>query len=480
MSFSKLKLLVKDSALYGISGIISRMITIFLVPVYTRIFNPADYGVINLVNVTFFLIGLLCVCALDNAAARWFYDTQDQEEQKKTIASWFWFQLGVSVLMALVLLAGSPLFAKYLLHIPYEKMRDFWLLACLTLLTNILPAIILNWYRLQRRPVATVLFSLSQSICTIGLTILFVVFLKWHIMGVYAALFLSSSIFSIVALLQIYPWLLFRFLNKVRTREMLHFSFPMIPAALAFWLLNSTDAYFLLYYRNQTEVGLFSIGASLAAGVTLFTGAFQQAWGPFAFSIINEPDAKLTYANVFLAFGLISSVIILAMFLFSPELLMLLTTPQYYGAAWVAPILSINIVLIGFTYIAVIGASIAKNTTYYATGVIMAAIITVLLNILLIPVWGKEGSAIATVLAQLIVPVYLFYKSNKLYPIPFNYVAVSISMVVAIAIGILIRYLPLPSLITSITVKAAILLLFTGFMLYFVKGIFSKIFNKPL
>lgn len=482
MSFSKIKLLVKDSALYGISGIISRMITIFLVPVYTRIFVPADYGIINLVNITFFLIGLLCVCGLDNAAARWFYDTQEQEEQKKTIASWFWFQLGISVLMALLLLAGSPLFANYLLHVSYPEMRIFWMLACGTLVTNILPAIIWNWYRLHRRPIATVIFSLSQSLCTIGLTILFVVFLKWHITGVYAALFLSSLLFSIIALIQIYPWLLLKYFQKNRIREMLHFSLPMIPAALAFWLLNSTDAYFLLYFKDQTEVGLFSIGASLAMGVSLFTGAFQQAWGPFAFSIINEPDAKETYANVFLVFGIICSIIILGMFLFSPEILMLLTTPQYYSAAWVASILSINIILIGFTYIASLGASIAKNTTFYATGVIAAAIVTVLLDILLIPIWGKEGSAIATVLAQLIVPVYLFYQSNKLYPINYNYTQVVAIIIAAVSVGTTVRFIDqwALNLIATILFKLFIIVLFTASILYFTKDNFILLIKRKV
>jgi O-antigen/teichoic acid export membrane protein len=256
----------------------------------------------------------------------------------------------------------------------------------------------------------------------------------------------------------------------------------MIPAALSFWLLNSTDAYFLLYFKDQTEVGLFSIGASLATGVSLFTGAFQQAWGPFAFSIINEPDAKETYANVFLVFGIICSIIILGMFLFSPELLMLLTTPQYYSAAWVASILSINVVLIGFTYIASIGASIAKNTTFYATGIIVAAVITVLLDILLIPIWNKEGSAIATVLAQLIVPVYLFYKSNKLYPINYNYTQVIAIMLAAVSVGASIRFIDQWrfGLITIIVLKLFIILLFTAVILYFTKSRFILLLKKKL
>jgi O-antigen/teichoic acid export membrane protein len=480
MSFSKIKVLAKDSILYGITGIISRAITIFMVPVYTRIFAPADFGIINLVNITFFLIGLFAVCALDNAAARWFYDTKDSEDQKTTIATWFWFQLGASIFLAVLLYASSPLFAKYLLKVPYHQIHYPWLMACCNLITNILPTLILNWYRLDRKPVATLFFSLSQSLFTIGLTILFVVYLKWHISGVYAALFLSSFLFSLIALVQIYPWLYLKYLNKQRLREMLRFSLPMMPAALAFWLLNSTDAYFILYFKNKTEVGLFSIGASLASGVTLFTGAFQQAWGPFAFSILNEPDAKKTYANVFLAFGSISSIIILAMFLMSPELLVLFTTPDYYSAAWVAPILSINVVLIGFTYIASVGASIAKNTTFYATGVLIAAVLTVLLDLLLIPAWGKEGSALATVIAQVFVPAYLFYKSNKLYPINYNYLRVVFYILGAISIGIIIRQIDMKDIILAIGFKVSIIFLYTGLLIYFSKEIFNPLFRRSL
>jgi O-antigen/teichoic acid export membrane protein len=464
VSLSKIKSLVKDSLIYGIAGIISRMITVFLVPVYTRIFQPSDYGIIALINTTFFIVSLLSVCALDSSAARWYYDTDEELDRKRTFASWFWFQLGFSVLLAALMFSSIQFFSRFVLRTSLKEVLWIWLLPCATLITNVLPNIIWNWYRLNRRPKATIVYTLSQSLLTIALTILFVVVLKWGVVGVYAALFLSSFLFSVIALFALAGWIHFRFFSKIRLKEMLRFSLPLVPAAIAFWLINSTDAYFIQYFKNPKEVGLFAVGASLASGVSLFTGAFQQAWGPFAFSIMNEPDAKKTYATVFLIFGVVSSAILLGMFLFSPEILILLTTSKYYDAAWVASILSINIILISFTYIASIGSSIAKNNKYYSIGILIASVLTVLLDILLIPKWGKEGSAIATVVAQLIVPIYLFYKADKLYPVPYRFGAVTLLLSCSVALGIVGRIFTFQNSLNELVTKGVIFLVFVSFI----------------
>jgi O-antigen/teichoic acid export membrane protein len=470
MSYNKLRSLAKDSAVYGVAGVVNRMLTVLLVPVYTRIFLPADYGVLNLINTTFFLVGLLSACALDNAAARWYYDTESEENRKQTFASWFWFQFALSISLALVMFAAMPFFAKNVLGLPVQQLRTLWLLACATLVTNILPFMIWNWYRLRRRAKATIIFTLAQSIVTLLLTVLLVVVLKWHITGVFAALFFSSFTFSVVALFQMRPWLEVRYADWQRMKDMLRFAGPMVPAALAFWLINSTDAYFIRYFKDQTEVGLFAVGASMASAISLLTGAFQQAWGPFALSISKEADAPQVYAQVFYYFGAISSLVVLGMFLFSPEGLMIFTTPRYYGAAWVASILSINIVLIAFTYIASIGTSIAKNSIHYSVGVFIAAAVTVVLDLLLIPLWGKEGSALATVLAQLIVPVYLFYRAQKLFFVPYPFAKVAGLFTVAVLTGLGGRLLPIVNTGTQTILKVLIFFIFSGSLYYFLRN----------
>lgn len=416
------------------------MITIFLVPFYTRVFLPSDYGVLSLVNNTFFLVGMFSICALDSAAGRWFYETQDVTDHKKTFASWFWFQMLMSVGLCVLMLLISPFAAKNLLNLEWRKMWFIWLIPSATLITNILPAIIWNWYRFHRKAVAIIVFSISQSLLTILLTLLFVLVLKMGIPGVLLALFISTGVFSIVAAFQLKGWLSIKYFSMPRLKEMLRFSVPLIPVSIAYWLLNSTDSYFINHYSNTSEVGLFAIGSSLAAGVGLFTNAFQQAWGPFAYSIMKEPTAPRVYGKVFEYFGVVSSILILLMFLFSPELLMIFTHPKYYGASWVASILSINIVLITFSYIASVGTNIMKNTIAYSKAVFIASVITIILDIILIPRWGKEGSAIATVIAQVCIPAFLFYKSQKLFYIPYRFSYVVFVILLSIMIGVIIRY----------------------------------------
>ena len=449
----QLKQLGSDSLIYGLSGVVTRMISIFLIPIYTRLFVPEDYGIINLINTTFFLLGLLVVCALDNSASRWFYDSKDEADHKQTFGTWIWFQFILSIAVAIIVILLSP----YLVNTFFKEDGKpiYFILPAITLITNILPAVINNWYRVHRRPLATVLFSLFQSIVTIGLSVLFVIVFRWHITGVFAALAISSAIFSLVALQQMHGWFSTKYFSKQRLIVMLKYAVPFIPAAIAYWLLNSTDSYFIAFFKDKAEVGLFGIGAGLASGIALFTVAFQQAWGPFAFSIMNDENAKQVYANVFLLYGYVTGFLAALLMLFAPEILMILTAPAYHDAAWVAGILSYNLVLIGFTYIASIGISIAKITAPYGIAMLFATILTIILDIILIPKFGKEGSAIATVAAQLIVPAYLFYKGHQVYPIKYKYVEVLLAIVSMALLVVAVRFISFETLGLQIAVKIA-------------------------
>ena len=234
----------------------------------------------------------------------------------------------------------------------------------------------------------------------------------------------------------------------------------------------------LAYFKNNAEVGLFGIGASLAAGMSLFTGAFQQAWGPFAFSIVNDENAKQVYANVFLLYSYLMGFLAANLMLFAPEVLQLLTAPAYHDSAWVAGILAYNLVLIGFTYIASIGISIAKVTAPYGYAMLFATMLTIILDILLIPKFGKEGSAIATVVAQLLVPAYLFYRGHKIYPIPYKFVEGFVAIAGMAFITVIIRFIHFNSIAIQITVKIISALCLLTFIIVYNKAKLQLVFKK--
>ncbi len=472
-----LKQLTSDSLIYGISGIISKMIAIFLVPVYTRLFLPKDYGIINLINTSFFLINILIVCGLDNSVARWFYDSQEETDHKKTFGTYIWFQLVLAGIVAAIIIVCAPSINQ--LFINEGSKPIYIILPAITLLTNILPGVLINWFRLHRRPVATVIFTISQTLTTVGLTVLFVIVLRWHITGVFAALAISTTIYSLVAIFFLKGWISIAYFNKARLLVMLKFALPMIPAALSYWLLNSTDSYFIVFFtKSTTQVGLFGIGAALASVLGLFTGAFQQAWGPFAFSLIENPDAKKVYANVFLMFGSGMALLAALLMIFAPEALMLFTTPQYYDSAWVAGILGYNLFLIGLSYIAIIGVSIHKTTSPYGIAMVYATILTLLLNVILIPILGKEGSALATVGAQIIVPVYLFYKGQKVYPIPYKFKQITILTLGLAGTAVVVRFIPFGSLLVQVFVKIFVAVSMVAVMFFLNRNAFKSLLSS--
>lgn len=472
-----LKQLAGDSLIYGLPGIVSKMIGIFLVPIYTRLFLPKDYGIINLINTTFFLMGILVVSGLDSAVGRWFYESKEQTDHKKSFASYIWFQIIAATLASIIIILISP----YISHTFFkeEGKSIYFILPALSLITNILPNVLINWYRVHQKPVATVIFSILQTLTAIGLTILFVIILHWHITGVFAALTISSAIFSIVAIFQLKGWLNITHLKKDRLRIMLKFALPFIPAALSYWLLNNTDSYFIAYFTKSTaQVGLFSVGAVIASGLTLFTGAFQQAWGPFAFSLIENPDARKIYANVFLLYGYIIGLLAALLMLFAPEALMIFTTPQYYDSAWVAGILGYNLFLIGLTYIAIIGISINKTSAPYGMAMLYATILTIVLNLILIPKYGKEGSALATVIAQILVPVYLFYKSQQVYPIPYKFTEVIIITIGLLAATVTVRLIHFNDFWISLFVKITLTILLMAAVFFLKRKPFNSVLLK--
>jgi O-antigen/teichoic acid export membrane protein len=471
--FQQLKQLASDSLIYGLSGVVTKMIGILLVPIYTRIFLPDDYGIITLITTTFFLIGVLITFALDNSAARWFYDSSNVTEQKKTFAVYIWFQFATATVIAIIVIIVSYFFASHLIH--KDNAPIYLILPAISLITNILPIVLINWYRVHRRPIATVVFTIASTLTTIGLTVLYVIKWHWGIIGVFAAITTSTILFSLLAMHQLWHWLSFKYFNKVRLKEMLRFAAPMVPAAIAYWLLNNTDAYFIAYFKDKSAVGLFSIGAMMASAIGLFTGAFQQAWGPFAFSIIHNDNAKDVYAKVFLIFGSFIAVVAATLMLFAPEVLMLFASPLYYDGAWVTGILGYNLVLISFSYIAIIGVSIKKTTLPYATAMLYASIATVLLDVLLIPKFGIEGSAIATVLAQIIVPVYIFYKGQKVYFIPYEFKKVAILLISFLVVAVCVRKVQFSSLYIQVGIKLAFLAIITIVHFKSLKKLFTKI-----
>jgi O-antigen/teichoic acid export membrane protein len=412
------KKLAGDGLIYGLSGIIARFVSIFIIPIYTRYFPPEEFAIINLINVAFVAISILVVLGLDNSVALWYWEKEDVEERKKTFASWFWFLFLTSFAVLLtVVLSGNQM---SLLLLQSKEYKNLLLLAGLSFFFNSFSNVYSNWLKIQRKAMATVLFTLVISIGNIACAIYLVAYLHLGIEGVFLAQLLVSVVSFLYVIIAMRHWIHWKYFCKKRLKEMLHFSLPLIPAAFCSWLISSAGIYFIQYFESKYEVGLYQIGNTIATIVSLATYAFINAWTPLALSMHKKDYAKSFYSSSFIVFLLYASTVLVALFLFVPEILYLFTSPNYYPAALVAGLLGLNLLVSSTIQIVSIGSAIAKNNKSYSKAVVMGAVLTVLGYVVLVPFWGKEGSAVASIVSTLITVILVYRYSQKLYFIPYN------------------------------------------------------------
>jgi O-antigen/teichoic acid export membrane protein len=255
----------------------------------------------------------------------------------------------------------------------------------------------------------------------IGLTILFVIYFEWGIEGIFLAMLFSSLLNFLLCLYMMKDWLSFSNYDKNLHKKMINFGLPLVPASIAYWVSNSSASYFLNFSLNQTEVGLFQVGASLATGVLLITGAFQMAIGPFIFSQKDGPDIKLLINRVFLGYISITTIIVSVISVFAYEILVILTREAYYPSKSVVPVLAFNFFLLGLNYIGALGLNIAKDNKPYMYAVISGSVLNILLFFLLIPIFGIVGAAWSMTLSNIVVTSVIFNSSIKRYPIKFYF-----------------------------------------------------------
>ena len=397
-----LKQLATESLIYGFSGAIGSFLSMLFLPFFTRVFSPEDYGVIGLVTTTVTLLMIFGVLGIDSAAGRWYWDSEDIQERKKTIASWIWLQLGVSTAIGLVLFSLSDLAASTLLG--RKEAGVYFRLGALTLPLSVMSGVAVGWMRLERRPFPTVFFSLATSLVNVLAALTLVFHFRAGIAGIFWGQVLAFLLGSAAAVYVLRDWANPGWFQWTRTREMLAFSLPLIPGSMAFWVVNLSGRYFIQGYSTTAEVGLFQVGSSIATAVALVTGAFQQAWGPFALSIHKQSDSRQVYADTFLLYLWGTCFLSVFLSLFSREILGIFTTKAYLSADRVICILSFNYVLIGLNYIAVLGSTIVKSIKPYGIAILVSGCFAILLNFFLVPRYGKEGAALATLLSPTVRP----------------------------------------------------------------------------
>ena len=336
-----LKQLAGESAIYGVSSTINVLLGVILMPLLTHVFTVTEYGVYTLVEGAFVLLTMLVVLGLDNASARWFYESDDWADRRRTIGSWFWCQLAASAGLAALLIGFAPAISALV-----TDSRDYALVV--RLMGAVLPfqavhRVFQNWLRYQRRAWAAVAFASSTAVATVVLVLYVVVVRRQGLAGFYAARLAAWAVAAAVAAFCLRGWISWKTFSPERLKTMLVFGLPFVPVAVGTWAMRYTDRYILKELCGSEEVGLFGAAFQIAMGVGVVVTAFTQAWGPFAFSLLQHRDSRRVYARVLDAYAFLGCGLCTAVALAAPLLVQILAPPGVLGRRLVRGVLGLRI-----------------------------------------------------------------------------------------------------------------------------------------
>ena len=481
------KKIFQQTAIYGLAAVFPKVIGFFLVPFHTDLMKNDAYGEYSVIFSVMMLLNVILSFGMETAFFR-FYNARDNKQEVINNSMLF---LTASTLIFGVLGFAFVDFWSYLLQIPTNILYYvLWIL--------ILDALVIVPFaklRADQRPIYYSAIRIGNVCIYSILNVFFLYFMPlWAehapsstLASYYIAdfqveyIFIANLVASAVTFLiftKNYWQLNFKF-NKELLQQMLRYSFPVMVAGLAFAINESFDKILLQRLLPadiaSAEVGKYAACYKLGLFMVLFRQAYTLGIEPFFFNYAKNDDAPTKYATVTKYFILMGSLIMLGVVVFADILKVLfIRNESYWDAMIVVPLIILANLCMGIYTNLSVWYKLRDKTSMGAYISIFGAVLTLIFNYALIPIWGYMGSAIATLLAYASMMLVSYVLGQKYYPIPYDKKAIGIYL----GLSILLSYVYFYHFRENYLVGFAALLLFGVVVYSQEKNTFKRMLRK--
>ncbi len=415
--FASVQRLFRHLVVYGSADAAALVINTVLLPVFTRVLSLQEYGVLALVLVLEAFLKVLFRWGLDTSFLRLHYDSSNPERQRELAGTAAMLLFAVDGLLLVWLWAASTWISEQL----FGTASEAWVIRLLAvnLFVSTFHFLPLTQMRIEERSRAVAGWSVVRAFGTIAARLVFVVGLRWSVLGFMAA----DLVVSLVLMAGLWPTMarmtVWRFSAKA-ARELLVVGLPRVPHGALHQVTAMADRFLLGMYLSLDQLGLYSIGATVASTLKLYPVALATAWTPLAFEAMRRPDAPVFYARTATyAFAVLAG-LSTAVVLLGDPLIRLLTPAPYHPAAALIPLLVLGFAIQACANFASTALQIAKHIVPFPIITLVAAVVSVAANLLLIPLLGTQGAALASAIAQVALFAATWWFVEQAYPIPYE------------------------------------------------------------
>lgn len=385
--------LLKHSGVYGIGQVLSRLVSVAMLPVQTRFLTPADYGVIAIVDLAFTLFGIVVASGIASAVNRHHHDADTDEARNRV----WWTGLVVALASTAVMTVPAFLLRDQIAAFTLGPSESSGGLYYGLMLTTLWFAVVSNltmlYFRIRKWSSLIVSLSLASLLINVGLN----VFLLWRGWGITAILTGNLITFMGMSLIQLGIVIRSgaRFsVDPVIAGHLLRFAWPLLVTMLLSTAMHQADRYMLRKFVDLDAVGVYQLAYQIGQGLnSLILEPFGAIWGVALYEIARDPNGRAIYGELFKYFVYVLLLLLLGVSLFADPLLSLFAPASYAGAAPLIPIICLAFVFFSLEMHFKVPALLAKRTLSLVPAHAIAAAANIGLNLWLLPMYGVMAAA---------------------------------------------------------------------------------------
>lgn len=468
---SKAKLFIENFLVYGLGGVIRKIIPLIMLPIITRLMPNTEYfGISDLANTVVNFGSSIAVLGMYDALYRMFFDKDEDKYKKSVCSTAMLFTFSLSIIVSLLMVASKDFIARYFFgNVKYDYIV---IITALTTLVSGTNSIVSAPTRMQNKRKVFLVTNTLSSLLSYSVSIPLIL-MGYYMVALPIGALLSGATLELIFWCLNHTWFDIKLFNKNYLRPLLAIAIPLFPNFLIYWVFNSSDKIMITNLLNVGEAGVYSIGSKLGNASQLIYIAFADGWQYFAFNTMKENDQVGSNSRIFEYLGIISFAATSFICAWSYVIYKIFFTGDYIRGFIIAPYLFLAPLLQMLFQVAANQFIVIKKTWPNMLILSSGALVNIIFNYFMIPVIGIEGAAIATLLGYCISDMLccVVLMKMKLMVLSNRFVVCSVLMV---AFFFIWRW----TATTHILIGTLMAIAFTGILLWIYRDIAGRVVDK--
>lgn len=396
----KLRLFIDNFLIYGVGGMINKIIPMLMLPILTRVYPNAVYlGLNDMNSVLISFVGAISMCGMYDAVFRLFYEKDVKSYRVELCSNAIFFVLLSTLFCVGILIIWREFFA--VLFFGSKKYQNLVIFSAIGLCANNLNTLCSAPTRMENKRVIFIVTNGLSSLLAYSIA-LSLIGKKEYLIAMPLGTILSGLITGVFFFCLNRKWFSVRYINFARIKELLYWGVSYMPNFFIYWVYNSADRIMIGGMIGTEAVGMYGVAARIGSISNLIYTAFSGGWLFFSYSNIKD-KYQIEIQSLALEYLLAISVLMeLGLLIFVEILFKMIFPDAYYNAYIISPYLFLAPLLLMLIQVEGSQFSIIKKTYRSMASLIIGGVFNIVFNFVLIRKISIEGAAIATLIGYII------------------------------------------------------------------------------